>query len=250
MRGRQVAERLSETDVLAGLSPIQRQSAMAVLMGGRMDRMAAGETGPLRTGTAGLLLVKSGDCEVVVTTEDQRALVLAEAGDGEVLTCAPSGLDEGDVVLRAVTDVVLCPIDHEHLQALGAYPTVLTGLLEQCTRRAEEAQGAALRLAHRRVEDRVLLALRSIASRQGRVTAEGVRLGGVRHQDIARRANVTRPGATQALAALERDGRIRREDDGGLILLAGAGDGGGMLVTTACRRPSRVPRALARVLGR
>lgn len=250
MKGRQIAERLSETDVLAGLSPIQRQSAMAVLMGGRMDRLAAGEAGPLSTGTAGLLLVKTGLCEVVVTTEDHRALVLAEAGDGEVLTCAPSGLGEGDVVLRAVTDVVLCPIDHEHLRALAAHPTVLMGLLEQCTRRAEEAQGAALRMAHRRVEDRVLLALRSIAARQGRVTAEGVRLGGVRHQDIARRANVTRPGATQALAALERDGRLRREDDGSLLLLAAAGDDGGLLVTAACRRPSRVPRALARVLGR
>ncbi|MFN8108547.1 MAG: Crp/Fnr family transcriptional regulator [Thermoleophilia bacterium] len=212
--------------------------------------MAAGQTGPLQTGSAGLLLVKSGECEVVITTEDHRALVLAEAGEGEVLTCAPSGLEGCEVALHAVTDVVLCPLDTEHLRDLGGYPTVLTGLLEQCARRAEEAQGAALRLAHRRVEDRVLLALRSLAARQGRVTAEGVRLGAVRHQEIARRANVTRPGATQALASLERDGRLRRDPEGGLVLLgSGAGDPG-LLVTAACRRPSGVPRALARVLGR
>ncbi|MEW6582457.1 MAG: Crp/Fnr family transcriptional regulator [Actinomycetota bacterium] len=250
MRGRAIAKRLSETDLLAGLSPIKRQAAMAVLMSGRMERWAAGQAGALHTGSAGLLLVKSGECEVVVTTEDHRSLVLAEASDGEVLTCAPSGLDECEVELRALTDVVLCPLDHEHLRGLAPYPTVLTGLLEQCARRAEEAQGAALRLAHRRVEDRVLLALRSLASRQGRVTRDGVKLGAVRHQDIARRANVTRPGATQALARLEREGRIRREPDGGLVLPPLADDGGSLVVAAGCRRPSGVPRALARILRR
>jgi CRP-like cAMP-binding protein len=249
VRGRLLARRLAETDVLAGLSPIRRQAAMGVLMNGHMERWAEGETGPLCTGTAGLILVKSGDLEVVVTTEDHRALVLAEAGPGEVLTCAPTGLDEGEVALRALTDAVFCPLDHEHLRDLAPYPTVLSGLLEQCVRRAEEAQGAALRLAHRRVEDRVLLALRSLAARQGRVTAEGVRLGTVRHQEIARRANVTRPGATQALASLERDGRIRREADGGILLVAGPWQQGG-LVAASDRRAPAVPRALARILGR
>lgn len=251
MKRRYIAHRLGGTDVLAGLAPMQRQAAMSVLMRGPMERWEADKVGPVRTGTAGLLLVKVGECEVVATTQDHRVLVLAEASDGEVLTCAPAGLDEGEVVLRAVTDVVLCPLDHEHLRDLSAYPTVLFGLIEQTTRRAEEAQGAALRLAHRRVEDRVLLALRSLAARQGRVTTDGVRLERVRHQDLARRANVTRPGATQALARLEQEQQIRRGPDGEIILITGLGGAEAMLgVGPTCRIPSHVPPALARMLGR
>ena len=249
MRGRAVATSVSQTDVMAGLSPIQRQVAMSVLMRGPMEHWAAGDSGPLRTGSSGLLFVKAGDCEVIATTEDNRPLVLAEASAGEILTCAPTGLDGGEVVLRAVTDVVLCPLDHEHLRDLAGYPTVLTGMIEQCARRAEEAQGAALRLAHRRVEDRVLLALRSLAARHGRVTPDGVRVSGVRHHALARLANVTRPGATQALARLEREGRIRREAEGGIVLLSAAdGSEPALVVAPSCRNPSTVPSALARML--
>jgi CRP-like cAMP-binding protein len=106
----------------------------------------------------------------------------------------------------------------------------------------EEAQAAALRLAHRRVEDRVLLALRALAAREGRVTTEGVRTAPVLHRELGRVASVTRPGATQALARLEADGRLRREEDGSILLL------GASAPPVSCRRASTVPPALARVL--
>jgi CRP-like cAMP-binding protein len=237
-----VARRLAVTDVLAGLSLLERQAAMAVLMRGPMTRWAEGTSGPLHTGSAGLSIVKSGHVEVVATTEDGRDLVLAEAGDGEVLTCPPAGLAAGEVVMRALADSWVCPLDHGHLRDLAAHPSVLMGLLEQTVRRAEEAQAAALRLAHRRVEDRVLLALRALAARDGRVTGDGVRIAPVLHRDLARVASVTRPGATQALARLERDGRLRRDEDGSILLL------GESVPPASCRRASTVPPALARVL--
>lgn len=237
-----VARRLAVTDVLAGLALMERQVAMSILMRGPMARWAEGTAGPLHTGSAGLSIVKSGLVEVVATTEDGRDLVLAEAGDGEVLTCPPVGLAEGEVVMRALADSWVCPLDHGHLRDLTPYPSVLMGLLEQTVQRVEEAQAAALRLAHRRVEDRVLLALRALAARDGRVTADGVRIAPVLHRDLARVASVTRPGATQALARLEREGRLRREEDGSILLL------GASVPPASCRRASTVPPALARVL--
>jgi CRP-like cAMP-binding protein len=238
---RVVSERLRATDLLAGLAPLERQAAMAILMRGPMERWEAGSSGPVHAGSTGLLVVKTGQVEVVATTEDGRPLVLAEASDGEILTCPPRGLASGEVVLHVQADAWLCPLDHEHLRDLGRYPVVLANLIEQCVRRTEEAQAAALRLAHRRVEDRVLLALRALAAREGRVTADGLRLGPVLHRELARLANVTRPGATQALARLERRGDLVRTEDGG-VLLPAEGEGPG------CRRPSRVPKALARLL--
>ena len=144
--------------------------------------------------------------------------------------------------MRALADTWICPLDNAHLRDLAAYPSVLTGLLEQCVLRVEEAQATALRLAHRRVEDRVLLALRALASRECRVTTEGVRIAPILHRDLARVAGVTRPGATQALAHLERDGWLRRDPDGSILLT-------GMSASAAsCRRPSQAPPTLAKVL--
>jgi CRP-like cAMP-binding protein len=237
-----VARRLAVTDVFAGLAPMERQAAMSVLMRGPMSRWAEGTVGPLHTGSAGVSIVKSGLVEVVATTQDGRDLVLAEAGDGEVLTCPPVGLADGEVVMRALADSWVCPLDHGHLRDLAPYPSVLMGLIEQTVQRVEQAQAAALRLAHRRVEDRVLLALRALAERDGRVTAEGVRIGPVLHRDLARVANVTRPGATQALARLDAEGRLRREPDGSILLL------GASAPPASCRRASTVPPAIARVV--
>lgn len=243
MSGRgSVARRLAVTDVLAGLGLLERQAAMSILMRGPMARWPQGTSGPLHTGSAGLSIVKSGRLEVVATTEDGRDLVLAEACDGEVLTCPPAALAEGVVAMHALSDSWICPLDHAHLRDLVRYPAVLMGLLEQTVQRVEEAQATALRLAHRRVEDRVLLALRALAARQGRVTPDGVRIAPVLHRDLARVASVTRPGATQALARLERDNLLRRDEDGSILLL------GTSVPPVSCRRSSTVPPALARVV--
>lgn len=237
-----VSLRLGGTDVLAGLALLERQAAMSILMRGPMARWGVGSHGPLYTGSSGLSIIKSGHVEVAATTEDGRELVLAEACDGEVLTCPPAGLGEGGVIMRALADTWICPLDNKHLRDLASYPSVLMGLLEQCVLRVEEAQAAALRLAHRRVEDRVLLALRALASREGRVTTEGVRLAPILHRDLARVASVTRPGATQALAHLEREGRLRRDPDGSILLV------GLSAPAASCRRPSQIPPTLAKVL--
>ncbi|MEQ9092689.1 MAG: Crp/Fnr family transcriptional regulator, partial [Miltoncostaeaceae bacterium] len=215
------ALRLSVSDMLADLSAGDRRTAMAVLMRGRMLRMTEGDEGPVVTGSAGIVIVKYGELEVVGTTEDARELVLAHAAEGDLLTCPPSGIVDGGARIRALADSHLCPIDQEQLADLAPYPTVLVGLLSQCVRRVEEAQAAALRLAHRRVDDRVVLGLRALATRSGRVTRDGVRLPPVRHRELARIASVTRPGATQAIARLVASGHVRRETDGSLLLLDG-----------------------------
>ena len=86
-----VSLRLGGTDVLAGLPLLERQAAMSILMRGPMARWGVGSHGPLHTGSSGLSMIKSGRVEIVATTEDGRDLVLAEAGEGEVLTCPPRG---------------------------------------------------------------------------------------------------------------------------------------------------------------
>lgn len=239
-----VSRRLGSSALLAGVGQLQRQAAMSVLLRGPIERWSADKCGQLRTGSAGILLVKAGRVQTVATTEGGRRVVLGEAEEGEVLVCAQAlHCLASPVMLLALEDSWLCPLDHEHLHDLAAYPAVLVNLVGQCVAQAEQIQAAALLLAHRRVEDRVLLALRILAERRGAATAAGMRLAPIPHRELARLANVTRPGATSALAQLEREGRLSRVPSGDLVVPEAAGCG-------SCREAARMPAALARLIPR
>jgi CRP-like cAMP-binding protein len=210
---------LERSDLFAGLDPVSRRSAAGVLAAGASVRLAAGRSAPLVAGTAGFAIVAAGQVEVTTSAGEERQVCLAVARGGDVLVAPPPSAVPGhDVEVRALAESVVARVDHEQIRALAGAPQVLLALLAAVAARAEEAQAAAVRLAHRRVQDRVLLALRALAAREGRVTRDGVHLGGVRHRDLARLANVTRPGATRALAMLCSSGEVVRLPGGELLL--------------------------------
>jgi CRP-like cAMP-binding protein len=162
--------------------------------------------------------VVAGAVELRGAIEHGREVTLSRAGAGEVLACLPKDLVPGaHAVLEAEDESWLCPLDMGHLVALAAHPQVLARLTLRLVGRLEEAQAAIMRLAQPRVEDRVLLALRALAAREGRVTAAGLHLARIRHRDLALVAHVTRPRVTQALAALQRQGRLVRTGEGVLL---------------------------------
>lgn len=202
---------LAASSLLAGVGLIERQTALAILLGGDIARWEGGRCGPLRAGSAGILLVARGRVQTVASTEGDRRVVIGESEAGEVVVSSDEFRTLGTPLrLLALRDSILCRLDREQLGRLSAYPAVLLNLVAQCISQAEQSQASALRLAHRRVEDRVLLALRDRASRYGLVTVAGVRVESVPHRELARTANVTRQGATMALAQLEREGLVCR----------------------------------------
>lgn len=221
LNGAAVAD-LARSEILDGIDPMARRASVAILTAGPALRLPTGVSAPLEVGSAGFALVASGEIEVVAVPADDREVVLALARGGEIVT-APSSDSGGPaphLVVRALRDAVIHRVEQEQLRALARAPQVLLNILQAVAARADEAQCAAVRLAHRRVEDRVLLALRALAAREGKVTREGVRLPSVRHRDLARLANVTRPGATQALSTLCASGDLVRMETGEFLLPA------------------------------
>jgi CRP-like cAMP-binding protein len=239
------ADALADSDLLAGLDPIGRRSALAVLRRAPEERWPAGRTAPVRAGTSGLVLVTRGRLEQVALA-DGREVVLAHARAGELITCFPrgTGAPREDMLGHALEDSALAPLDHALLTELGAIPGALLNVISGCVARAERLQLAAAGLAHRRVESRVLYALHALAADDGTVTAAGVRVAWIRQHDLARVANVTRAGAGRALARLEGRGLIARED-GAVVLLRPRPAPGAESVLRRQRRAA-APRVLAR----
>jgi CRP-like cAMP-binding protein len=219
---------LARSELLDGIDPVARRASVAILTAGPALRLPAGGNAPLRIGSAGFAVVAAGEVEVVATPADDREVVIALARGGELVTApADPGGQALSVGVRAVRDSVVCRVEQEQLRALARAPQVILNILAAVAARADEAQCAAIRLAHRRVEDRVLLALRALAAREGKVTREGVRLPSIRHRDLARLANVTRPGATQAISTLCAHGDLMRAEGGDFVLPATIAEGNG-----------------------
>jgi CRP-like cAMP-binding protein len=143
-------------------------------------------------------------------------------GAGDVLRPwdADSGASELPLVARwtVLEDLTLAVLDDRFMQGAVRYPAVVDALFARSARRH---RGLAIRLVVNqlvRLEDRLLLALWSLAERWGRVTPDGVLVPmGLTHSALARLVGARRPSVTSALGDLARDGLLQRTEDGWLL---------------------------------
>lgn len=112
----------------------------------------------------------------------------------------------------------LAILDQRFLLSVMRYPAVVDALFARATRRH---RGLAARLVVNqlvRLEDRLLLALWTLADRWGRVTPDGVLIPmGLTHSALARLVGARRPSVTSALGDLGRDRLLERTEDGWLL---------------------------------
>jgi CRP/FNR family cyclic AMP-dependent transcriptional regulator len=112
----------------------------------------------------------------------------------------------------------LAILDQRFLMSVMRHPAVVDALFARATRRH---RGLAARLVVNqlvRLEDRLLLALWTLAERWGRVTPDGVLIPmGLTHSALARLVGARRPSVTSALGDLGRDRLLERTEDGWLL---------------------------------
>lgn len=112
----------------------------------------------------------------------------------------------------------LAVLDQRFLLTVMRFPAVVDALFARATRRH---RGLAARLVVNqlvRLEDRLLLALWTLADRWGRVTPDGVLIPmGLTHSALARLVGARRPSVTSALGDLSRDRLLERTEDGWLL---------------------------------
>jgi CRP/FNR family cyclic AMP-dependent transcriptional regulator len=114
--------------------------------------------------------------------------------------------------------VRLALLDERFLYAAVRYPAVIDALFARASRRQ---RGLSVRLVVNqlvRLEDRLTLALWTLAERWGRVTPDGVLVPmGLTHSALARLVGARRPSVTSALGDLARDRLLERTEEGWLL---------------------------------
>ena len=134
---------------------------------------------------------------------------------------ADSEISELPLVARwsVLQETRLAVLDERFLHAAVRYPPVIDALFARAVRRH---RWLAVRLVVNqlvRLEDRLLLALWSLAERWGRVTPDGVLVPmGLTHSALARLVGARRPSVTSAIGDLGRDHLLERTEDGWLLL--------------------------------
>src|SRR5581483_11497209 len=110
-------------------------------------------------------------------------------------------------------------LDHGLVTRMNPWPQLGLELFARGTRRAH-ALAVALAISHHpRVEDRLLLTLRHLAERWGRVRPDGIAVPlPLPHQRLADLIGAHRPSVTSAMGDLVRSGTVSRREDGAWVL--------------------------------
>ena len=149
-------------------------------------------------------------------------------------------LEEGDVIVRptdgwaavgprvrcfAIEDALMHLVDRARLEAWMHDPALAANLVRVLSAQIADRELAVAIALEPRVERRLLLKLRQLAERWGRVTPDGIRLDlRLTHQELANMVGAVRESVTIALGRLASAGEIevrnrtlliRRHDEAG-----------------------------------
>jgi CRP/FNR family transcriptional regulator, cyclic AMP receptor protein len=174
-----------------------------------------GEEGEAARGGAGLLIL-DGLLVRRVGAEGRYGAELL--GPGDLLR--PWEHDGEDSTLpfeagfRVIERLRLAVLDPRATARVANYPEVVSALVGRAMQRARHLAVNMAIAHHPRIDRRLLLLLWHLADRWGRVTPDGIRIPlRLTHTLLADLVASGRPSVTTALALLEREGHLAREEN-------------------------------------
>jgi CRP/FNR family cyclic AMP-dependent transcriptional regulator len=210
-----------DPDLGAGLEP----DALAIASEQAIVPVLALERGTWDPATAALhpalrgeplcLLIGRGLLTCSTAIGNRSASVIA--GPGEILPMPAPG--DCELACRCVVLVsepaIVAVLDARFMSLARRWPALSAEILRRTSDQLRRA-GLAQAISHlSRTEDRVLAFAWHLCERFGRVGPDGVTLGvKLTHETIGRLIGAERSTVTLAIAALEREGLLRRRSDG------------------------------------
>ena len=185
----------------------------------RRGEWSPGQLGPLRCANAGLLVIE-GVLAREVVLEDTISTELLGPGD----FIRPWSDDEPSLLRQRVRWQVLAEartavLGPSFAKALHRYPELSEALTDRALARSQRL-ATTQAIAHlNSVERRICALLWHLAERWGRVTADGIVVPlTLSHRLLGELIGARRPTVSTALAALERQGTVRRREDATWLL--------------------------------
>lgn len=204
---------LATFDLLSGLD----ESAAKRMLGGvTAVRLAQGDLLEVTESGAACCVVRSGRVALDFDEADavrHRTVTLLEEGD-VVLPATESWTSVGPRVRgRALEPSVVLLVDRSRFEAWLTEPRIAANLVRVLAAQVADRELAVAIALEPRVERRLLLKLRQLAERFGRVTPQGIRLDlRLTHQQLAEMVGAVRESVTIALGKLVQNDEITIEN--------------------------------------
>jgi CRP/FNR family transcriptional regulator, cyclic AMP receptor protein len=156
-------------------------------------------------------VVAEGRLALTVFAEENRQRTIGVLEEGDVLVRPLEGVASAGPHVRcfAVDDARVHLVDRARTEAWMHDPDVALNLLRVLSLQIADRELAVAIALEPRVDTRLLLKLRQLADRWGRVTPDGVRLDlRLTHQELANMVGAARESVTLALGRLSASGEI------------------------------------------
>lgn len=195
-------------DLFAGLG----DAALAAAVDGlRAVRLAPGEELDVAASGALCCVVGAGRLAlaVIAPEERERTIGMLEEGDLLVRPLEPWAASGPHVRCFAIEDSLAHLVDRDRMEAWMREPALAANLVRVLSAQVADRELAVAIALEPRVERRLLLKLRQLADRWGRVTPDGVRLDlRLTHQELANMVGAVRESVTIAMGRLADAGEI------------------------------------------
>lgn len=146
---------------------------------------------------------------VIAPEERERTIGMLEQGDLLVRPLEPWAASAPQVRCFAIEDSLVHLVDRARMEAWMREPALAANLVRLLSTQIAERELAVAIALEPRVERRLLLKLRQLAERWGRVTPDGIRLDlRLTHQELANMVGAVRESVTIALGRLAEAGEI------------------------------------------
>lgn len=174
---------------------------------------------PADTGDLGLLVLR-GVILIRVSVGERAHVELLGEGD---MTSPWVGLEPDLAVAVEVTSTVISELraavlDRSFVMRTAKWPEIQAALIQRLITRSRRLSLQSAINGLTRTEERLELTLWELASRFGKVTADGYKLPlRLTHTQLADIVAAQRPSVTTALMRLEQAGRLHRNHDGWIL---------------------------------
>ncbi len=146
---------------------------------------------------------------VIAPEERERTIGMLEQGDLLVRPLEPWAATGPQVRCFAIEDSLVHLVDRDRMEAWMREPALAANLVRVLSAQIADLGMAVAIALEPRVERRLLLKLRQLADRWGRVTPDGIRLDlRLTHQELANMVGAVRESVTIALGRLSEAGEI------------------------------------------
>ena len=194
---------------MTGLGPGDREFAQLASMSEAVEVLAGAEL-PEADLSGAIGIVSVGRLAVVVDAEAGRSRTIALLQEGDALALSEGGWPGAPGArVRAAIDAEVLVLARPLDEMLCADATLGTWLLRALAAAVADRELSAAIALEPRLERRLILKLRQLADRWGKVTPEGVRLDlRVTHQELADMIGGARESVTVALGRLQEQGEV------------------------------------------